>query len=61
MAGASFFRSGEGKCPKCGAFGEQAEEEEIEVAEGMVCPVCKTVFNEYVILDEGKDKKFRNN
>ncbi len=59
MKGQSFFRTSEGKCPQCGNFGENFEDEDI--GEGMVCPTCDTVFNKYMVLDQGQDYKFRNN
>ena len=59
MVGTAFFRSSEDKCPKCGAFGDETDE--VDIGDGMVCPVCDTVFNKYMVLDEGKEHKMRNN
>lgn len=54
MVGTAFFRSDEEKCPQCGDFGEQEDDHR-------VCPSCNTVFNEYVVLQEGQDTGFQNN
>ncbi len=48
-----------GKCPNCGTFGE--DKDDIEVGDGKICPTCDTIFNKYMVLDEGKEMKFRNN
>ncbi len=49
----------EGKCPNCGTFGDETKE--VDIGEGKICPACDTVFNKYMVLDEGKELKFRNN
>ncbi len=59
MKGSSYFKPMEGKCPNCGAFGNNTEE--VDIGDGKICPMCKTVFNKYMVLDEGKELKFRNN
>jgi Zn finger protein HypA/HybF involved in hydrogenase expression len=59
MVGTSFFRSSEGKCPNCGSFGEESEKLELEI--NKVCPTCDTVFNRFLVLNEGKDIELRNN
>jgi rubrerythrin len=57
MTGTSFFRSGEGKCPNCGTFGQEHDEQE----DGKVCPLCNAVFNKYIMLEQGKDIELQNN
>lgn len=59
MVGTSFFRTSEGKCPNCGDFGQSSED--LEVDDGRVCPSCDTVFNKFLVLNEGKETQFRNN
>ncbi|MDY6789344.1 MAG: hypothetical protein SVV03_05295 [Candidatus Nanohaloarchaea archaeon] len=59
MVGTSFFKAGHGKCPNCGYFGDQAEEEVED--DRKVCPKCETVFNKYMILEPGSDVNFKNN
>lgn len=56
MTGASFFRTADDKCPNCGSFGNDVDEED-----GLVCPSCDAVFNRYIIFDDGDDVEFRNN
>ncbi len=54
MAGTSFYRTSEDKCPNCGDFGVEEEEHR-------KCPTCETRFNEYMVLQEGGETAFRNN
>ncbi|MDY6777764.1 MAG: hypothetical protein SVU32_03800 [Candidatus Nanohaloarchaea archaeon] len=61
MVGASFFRSGEGKCPNCGTFAETLEEERQGFDDGQKCPNCQTVFNQFLIVEPGQDVEFKNN
>lgn len=56
MVGSSFFRTDDDKCPNCGSFGVNEEQED-----GLVCPSCDAVFNRYIILQQGDDVEFRNN
>ncbi len=42
------------KCPFCGAFGEKK-------GDYKKCPVCNAKFNEYLVLDEGKEVILNNN
>lgn len=58
MVGSSFFKAREGKCPNCGAFGEQEEDLDLP---GKACPTCNTVFNQYFVFREGEDVDFKNN
>lgn len=50
----AFFRPSTEKCPNCGDFGEMSEEHR-------VCPACDTRFNDYVVLQEGRNVPLQNN
>jgi uncharacterized CHY-type Zn-finger protein len=60
MIGTSFFRSNKQKCPKCGMFGEEVTDHDFDIETVNVCPGCRTQFNEYCILQEGRDVEFEN-
>lgn len=54
QVGSAFFRSDKTKCPNCGEFSEDGEE-------ARKCPGCETVFNEYIILQQGEEASLQNN
>lgn len=54
VVGTSFYRPGKEKCPNCGQFGVEEEDHQ-------KCPSCETRFNEYMVLQEGRDVQFQNN
>lgn len=58
MTGTAFFNPGDGKCPNCGDFAVEVEEDDREFQR---CPGCETRFNEYVILQQGADHELQNN
>ncbi|MCJ7429292.1 MAG: hypothetical protein MUP66_02775 [Candidatus Nanohaloarchaeota archaeon QJJ-5] len=58
MVGTSFFKAREGKCPNCGTFGQPEDELDLPSNE---CPVCNTIFNKYIVFQEGEDIDLKNN
>lgn len=54
MVGTAFYRPGKEKCPNCGDFG-------IDEEDHRKCPACDTRFNEYMVLQEGRNVQFKNN
>lgn len=60
MIGTSFFRANKEKCPKCGTFGVEESDKDTDVEDLSVCPTCSTRFNEYFILQEGREVEFNN-
>lgn len=58
MVETAFFRSRNGKCPNCGTFGERQEND--EPFRTLACPSCSTVFNRYIILEQGQNVELKN-
>ncbi len=54
MIDTAYFHNMKNKCPICGAFGKNNKDY-------MECPVCKTKFNEFFVLELGKDVSLNNN
>lgn len=54
MIDTPYFRHKENKCPICGTMERSNEDEKI-------CQVCSTRFNNFMILEIGREKNFMNN
>jgi len=59
MVETAFFRTRNGKCPNCGTFGDDQEND--ESFDTLACPSCYAVFNRYIILEQGEDVELKNN
>jgi len=59
-----YMKTGKKKCPNCGSFGEKEEfenEEEEAIKHYRSCPVCNTIFNEWLVLKRGQQAAILNN
>lgn len=58
-----YMKTDKKKCPNCGSFGDKKEfeDETDEIKDYRSCPVCNTVFNEWLVLKSGQKVAIVNN